>query len=305
LAYAHRWSGDKRYLDIGVASLYTLMDFVPDATQLWSAPYVLRQMADAGMREPYRVATQVPFRSHRWATFAIEKEDRDFRLVVFQKVPFRTPNPNVRASVKVIAPDGKVALDRKLDQPGLRRYELEVKKDGVAGRYRVEIDVDRIWAWTDERLVYELAAGSHSLVMTPREPDAQVDRIAFVPGKGVRAKALREQLPEGSIAFEAESARLGGTMKILEDGTASGGRYLAFEKGGDGEAKWQFDVKAAGTYRLFAKVWFSDSSHDSVFVSVDGGKPAIFTAVDRSDSPCSPEWSLASEDIPVEEGPER
>jgi len=83
------------------------------------------------------------------------------------------------------------------------------------------------------------------------------------------------------LLYEAEDAGLYGKFLVGNDSDASNGAYVYVPAGAgcsDGVSEVVFDVTvgAAGTYLIWARGLSNDSNHDSFFVSVDMGQPALF-----------------------------
>ena len=91
------------------------------------------------------------------------------------------------------------------------------------------------------------------------------------------------------IVMEAESAKVTAPMVIRTDDAsqsrselqqASGGKYVDLpEKAGKGDevggkVTFTVDIKQRGTYRLWARVWWTDSCGNTFGVVVDDGKQA-------------------------------
>ena len=63
---------------------------------------------------------------------------------------------------------------------------------------------------------------------------------------------------------------------------ASGGRYLQIPQGAgkppenDGRARLQFEVRKAGTYQLWARVWWLDGCGNSIGFALNGSKSFTF-----------------------------
>ncbi len=80
------------------------------------------------------------------------------------------------------------------------------------------------------------------------------------------------------IWLEAEEGIVGFPMEVAKNGAASSGRYIWVPKGEGkgGYAEYVFEVPVAGEYVVWGRVISNTWSEDSFFVSVDGGKEALW-----------------------------
>ena len=75
--------------------------------------------------------------------------------------------------------------------------------------------------------------------------------------------------------FEAESGLISGGMQILEDPSASEGKYVLAQS--SGSVKYQINVPETGTYRVAGWIEAANGSSDSFYVSMDGGSTTTWT----------------------------
>jgi hypothetical protein len=81
------------------------------------------------------------------------------------------------------------------------------------------------------------------------------------------------------LAKEAESGTLTSPMKILNDATASGGKYITVAAGNNspngaptaGRASFVFNIPVAGAYKVWARAIAPTANDDSFWVRVDNG----------------------------------
>jgi hypothetical protein len=86
---------------------------------------------------------------------------------------------------------------------------------------------------------------------------------------------------------EAESGTIGAPLRILNDKSASGGKYLTVAAGknsldvppSNGRASYAFTVAAAGSYRLWGRVIAPTTADDSFWVRIDGGNWVKWSSV--------------------------
>jgi hypothetical protein len=78
------------------------------------------------------------------------------------------------------------------------------------------------------------------------------------------------------LALEAESASLAAPMASTSDNNASGGKFIATGAEESGTATLTIDIPVAGDYLVWCRVLAQDTSHDSVYVSMDGGVEDIY-----------------------------
>ena len=123
-------------------------------------------------------------------------------------------------------------------------------------------------AGATEFLSYSLSAGSHTLRLTRREKGARIDKV-FIQKPGDLDPA--SLTPRNRIELEAESGLLTEPFVIVNDLSASGGKYLSQTNlSGTGTADYDFFVGTNGTYNLWVCGCGTNSGTDSVFVSMDG-----------------------------------
>jgi hypothetical protein len=85
-------------------------------------------------------------------------------------------------------------------------------------------------------------------------------------------------------SFEAEAGALTPLFEVRLEPGASGGAFLldATSRGntGPGQAVFQFELAASGTYYVWARAKAPDLATDSMFVSIDNGTPVNFALAD-------------------------
>lgn len=112
---------------------------------------------------------------------------------------------------------------------------------------------------------------------------------------GVAGDATRSVL---ALTIEAETADIRPPMKLFEDETASGGRYVMVPvddesdppQGGPGRASLRFDLEDDARYWIWARVIGEDDDENSFFVSIDDREEARWDIVDEDDDEVE-EWS--------------
>lgn len=79
--------------------------------------------------------------------------------------------------------------------------------------------------------------------------------------------------------LEAESGELSGGFEAVDDGTASGERYLSVPTGmksedepGEARALYELSVRTPGTYRIYGRIRSPDASHNRFWIRVDDGE---------------------------------
>ena len=123
-------------------------------------------------------------------------------------------------------------------------------------------------AGATEFLSYSLSAGSHTLRLTRREKGARIDKV-FIQKPGDLDPA--SLTPRNRIELEAESGLLTEPFVIVNDLSASGGKYLSQTNlSGTGTADYDFFVGTNGTYNLWVCGCGTNGGTDSIFVSMDG-----------------------------------
>jgi len=88
------------------------------------------------------------------------------------------------------------------------------------------------------------------------------------------------------LALEAESASLVSPMAITSDNNASGGKFISTGAEESGTATYTIDISVAGDYVVWCRLLAQDTSHDSVYVSMDGGVEDIYDTT----TAWSPDW---------------
>lgn len=127
----------------------------------------------------------------------------------------------------------------------------------------------------------ELSPGEHIVTFYPREDGARLDTVELqftTPNSG--------PIPTcGGLIQEAEEGALRGSFAVEEDPTASGGKYIDSPENTGSywygpntlqSAKYCFDVKNAGIYRIDARVFGPDLLSDSFYVRVDDPKSIAY-----------------------------
>lgn len=131
-----------------------------------------------------------------------------------------------------------------------------------------DLPVSTAWAWGSGPSVH-LTAGTHTLTVAKREPNAKLD-------------AIRLTMAIPVAVLEAESGTLTGGMALAQDGSASGGAYVIGQTAG--RATYTFYVPEAGTYMIAGWIKAANSSSDSFNVSVDGSAPLAWDLLDPTSS---------------------
>jgi hypothetical protein len=82
------------------------------------------------------------------------------------------------------------------------------------------------------------------------------------------------KLKDGKLTIEAETGKISGQTKVVEDKVASGGKAVVSVKGGT--IVYEFIVDEAGDYVIWGKIIGPDGNKDSFFVVVNGGEKLIW-----------------------------
>jgi hypothetical protein len=140
---------------------------------------------------------------------------------------------------------------------------------------------DKVWSNSIDPIVYSLQPGVHTLYILHREDGALLDRI-LITGN-------RDYIPEGTgpqfeleavthVEIEAETGIISAPFQVLNDTTASGGKYLCAPNGvgsfsnvseSAGIAEFPFVVTEEGDYLVWGLVRSPSGKDDSFFISMD------------------------------------
>src|SRR5436190_8145624 len=82
------------------------------------------------------------------------------------------------------------------------------------------------------------------------------------------------------LPFEAESALLAAPIAVASNSGASEARYAVSSAFELGAATFEVNIPVSGAYSVWCRVAAPDVSHDSFYVSVDGGTEDIFDAAE-------------------------
>jgi hypothetical protein len=101
----------------------------------------------------------------------------------------------------------------------------------------------------------------------------------FTAIKLVETSSTAKQTGTGNLWIEAESGSITFPMQVGTDAAASGGSYIAVAGGNNsnssppttGVATYNFNVTAAGTHKVWARVIAPTTSDDSFWMRMDGG----------------------------------
>lgn len=128
----------------------------------------------------------------------------------------------------------------------------------------------------DNPVVWNLTAGDHIVRFYQREDGAGIDKFELVPTAPVAAACT-------GLTQQAEAGVLSGTMQIVNNSAAAGGKFVQAKVGtygrpgpGSDFAEYCVTVPAAGEYRIDATVWSPNSSDDSFYVTIDDSAPALW-----------------------------
>jgi hypothetical protein len=223
LAYAWRLTGDKKFLEVGLANFNVTSIGIPDSVMLWAAPWFLAALEEAGIPVNEKTPAGRPlkysffdlrFPTAKRAFWVNHSSDGPFEIVVIQNTGYRQKPYAYEASVEVFGPDGKVAAQRKLDTFGIVPYRIELPKDAARGAYRVAISCN------EKRPVFNVATDAAGLVAeippTEEEPfglyTTASEVFLHVPATGkasitvtgfvAQAGGLRLYRPDGSLFVE-------------------------------------------------------------------------------------------------------
>jgi len=191
----------------------------------------------------------------------------DFRIVAEDQPPVISDG----------APDGKidgapkdVTVAVKTDEPATVKYALEpgVPYEKMPFTFATTRSTEHAHALKDVKpgSVHRLYLKAQDALGNANLDDYCVDFYA----------------PDGFAPFrqeiEAEAGKLSGTMTVVANDAASGGKYVTAALGMMGaiRAAYTFTVPCTGEYVVWARVWGPDSGSDSFFVSVDDGPEDVF-----------------------------
>lgn len=164
--------------------------------------------------------------------------------------------------------DGSPFLDAQLRVASDRMSVIA--NNLAAGTYRIEI--------TPMLLSVRGIAGC-----APRSfSDVRIEGGGYSPANTTVPRFVRADHPESTprmntksgIFIEAEAGELTAPMAVRLDTAARGGKCILVPQGTGlekGSALFRFDVKEAGTYRIWLRTIAATSDDDSIFVSIDGG----------------------------------
>ena len=102
---------------------------------------------------------------------------------------------------------------------------------------------------------------------------------------GISAGKPAEKRVCGVNITEAERGTIAYPFQIINDNTASGGRYIETAREA-GSASYAFSIQSRGRYRIIGMVYARDSGSDSVYFSIDNTPYDI--------------WDLNPKDVPGE-----
>ena len=119
---------------------------------------------------------------------------------------------------------------------------------------------------------FRLGPGTHTLTFRAREHNARLDKVVLTDDPDYRPAGASVSEPFIMYQREAESASLTGPMAIHDDIFASDCRYVSAAVGpSEGAVSLTLDVFAQDQYYLWGRAMGVGYTHNSFFVSVDGG----------------------------------
>jgi hypothetical protein len=78
------------------------------------------------------------------------------------------------------------------------------------------------------------------------------------------------------LAFEAEAGTLAAPMEVVDDPTASGGRYVWSTLEEVGTDSFTLTIPSSGDYVVWCRVRAPTPGFDSFYVSMDGGPDVVY-----------------------------
>jgi hypothetical protein len=171
-----------------------------------------------------------------------------------------------------------------INVPSTGRYQLRVRAispNGSSNSFYYQLDSGLLkawslpdetntWTWIDGAMI-DLAQGEHSLEIKKREKNTQLDAFELK----LITPASQVVTTDGAAFFEAESGVISGGMRVLDDPTASGGKYIKADS--SGLVNYQFNIPVTGTYRLAGWIQAFNGSSDSFSFSIDGKSAVTWT----------------------------
>lgn len=161
----------------------------------------------------------------------------------------------------------------------------------VGGTYENEVEWMKNWIrarhqWIDQQFIpaplfqTSIKARQSLLALATSANDFAPPAVSKAPPPKPPARGFTTYL-------QAESGSLVPPMSVVEDDTASNGRYIATRVAKDGTASFTFKVPAATNYQLWARVLVTSTANNTFFYSVDGGAEDIY---DAAENHYSTEW---------------
>ncbi len=194
--------------------------------------------------------------------------------------------------------NGQVTYTFEVISAGVYKvFGRAVAADGVSDSFFVKMDNENedIWdisnsnSWTWSKIngrshggemSYNLAVGTHTLVIRAREGGAKLDKLIitndsqYIPNN----PPLNGEILE----IEAENALLTKPMTIRDDVAALGAKYITTDYG-SGSAEFTFNITQAGLYKLEGRYIAPNGTSDSFFVKMDDGIEDIWDLSPNTD----------------------
>lgn len=256
------------------------------------AALVLGSALSFGMTQDHTAQQQEILAGKFYAWFEAEDNSKNDSL---QKMNDATAS----GGKYVWTPDGDASYDFEVERAGTYKvWGRVIALDGRGDSFAVSMDGEKSFKWNDiphnatwhwddvhdaakenKPVKFNLTAGRHILRVKPRDDDnAKLDKIIITDdltftSSDAMASGTGESAARKSGAvylhIEAES----GTIKLpfitARDAAASSGSYVWMP---DADASYEFNVTAAGRYKVWARVLAPKGSDDSFGVQMDGGK---------------------------------
>lgn len=252
---------------------------VNDPTFLWGSADLLRAMrqdklefADSGAMTPALLMSasetvtpngKLPF---PLTVFQVnDAKDQPFTLTLYS-----TPDKAYKYSHKadctalLYAPDGKLVQTDSFTTHGMNQYKFKVPSDGQRGIYTLMIVMKNPWRWTLNYLPFKLAAGRHTLTVSPSFSRILADRFCFAPAGKFNPDSA------SNIMIEAESSNIDQGYTKVHNRYASGSTAVG-KTNGKGPLVYTFNIPKTGTYLFYAGI-FKSAPKNSLDIAVDGGK---------------------------------
>jgi len=204
LAYAHRLTGNRKYLDWGMAAIYAQLPFEPaPGFDFALAAGVLARAEGAGVEEP------VGGLPHPWGfkrdhtMHALDERDQPLTITIFKG------GGKEGSWIKVYRPDGDLAASKTYPSSEQERDSILIPRDGQRGAYKVEVSqaypttvnlafsVPKIVLQVEPSMYRLARAHERYYFLVPEETDGF--RIGVVQEYGLGENSIAVYGPDGDL----------------------------------------------------------------------------------------------------------